>query len=90
MLNAGEIGRLLKNSYPQPERAAGREAQVVVGIAIGADGAVIGVDVLKSAGPLFDEAARSVASKMRFEPALIRSVPTAVQVRQIISFRLTD
>ena len=90
LLNAAEIGRLLKNSYPTPERAVGHEAKVVVGISIGEDGRVLGVEVLQSAGPLFDEAAKSVASRMRFEPALIRSVPTAVRVRQVISFRLTD
>ena len=90
LLNAAEIGELLRSSYPAPERAAGREAQVVVGISIGVDGSVLGVDVLQSAGALFDEAAKNVASKMRFEPALIRSVPSAVKVRQVIAFRLTD
>ena len=61
---------------------------VVVGLELGADGRVLGVEVLESAGTAFDDAAKTVARRMLFEPALVRSVPTAVKVRQRIEFRL--
>lgn len=90
LLNMSEISEALRRAYPETERSAGREGQVTVGITIGEDGQVRDVEILQSAGRAFDEAARIVAGKMMFEAALVRSVPTAVKVRQVIVFRLTD
>jgi TonB family protein len=85
-----EISEALRRAYPEAERGAGREGQVTVGITIGEDGQVRDVEIIESAGRAFDQAAETVARKMMFEPALVRSVPTAVKVRQVIVFRLTD
>lgn len=90
LLNMDEVHDALRRAYPEAERSAGREGHVAVGITISEDGKVIDVEILQSAGLAFDEAAKTVARKMLFEPALVRSVPTAVKVRQVIVFRLTD
>lgn len=90
LVNAEEIRALLRSAYPESERAAGHEGKVVVALGIDAGGAVRTVEVIGSGGEPFDEAARTVARRMIFEPALVRSAPTAVRVRQAIVFRLSD
>ncbi|MBI4387285.1 MAG: energy transducer TonB [Elusimicrobia bacterium] len=90
LINVQEIRASLKRLYPERERRAGREGQVLVAIHVGEDGRVRGVEVLESAGEAFDETAGTVARRMIFEPALVRSVPTAVKVKQAVVFRLGD
>lgn len=90
LVNRAEIQAGLRSAYPVAERLAGREGQVMVALLIGEDGRVRDIEVIESAGAGFDGAARRVAWKMIFEPALVRSVPTAVKVRQAVTFRLGD
>ncbi len=90
LINREEVRANLRRFYPDLERRAGREAQVIVGVEIREDGIVGAVEILQSAGSSFDAAARSVAKLMRFEPALKASVPTKVTVRQAIYFRLEN
>lgn len=91
LLNKDEVMRLLRRYYPEAERRAGREADVVVAIHINRDGAVTSVDVLRGASPAFDEAARKVGTLMRFAPALgLNGKPVAVKLPQQMQFRLTD
>jgi TonB family protein len=91
LLNRDEILRLMKRFYPEAERRAGREGDVVVAIHIGAEGAVTSVDVLRGAGPAFDEAAKKVGALMRFSPAVsLNGRPVAVKLPQQVQFRLTD
>lgn len=90
LINKDEVLANLHRFYPPAERQAGREGDVLVALDIGDDGLVHGVDVLRSAGELFDEAARKVARLMRFEPELKASVPTRSRKRQPMSFRLSN
>lgn len=91
LLNRDEVLAQLRKLYPEGERRAGREADVMVVIHIGADGAVGDVDVRASAGAAFDEAARKVGRLMRFSPAIgLDGRPTPVRLPQPIQFRLTQ
>lgn len=91
LLNKDEIMALLRRFYPEAERRAGREGDVVVAIHIGRDGAVSSVDVLRSSGPAFDDAAKKVAALMRFSPAVsLGGKPVAVKLPQQVQFRLRD
>lgn len=91
LLNKDEILALLRRFYPESERRAGREGDVVVAIHIGRDGNVSSVDVMRSAGPAFDEAAKKVAALMRFSPAIsLGGQPVAVKAPQQMQFRLKD
>lgn len=91
LLNRDEILRLLKKFYPEAERRAGREGDVVVALHIAADGAVTSVDVLRPAAPAFNEAAKKVAALMKFSPAVaLNGRPVAVKLPQPVQFRLTD
>lgn len=91
LLNKDEIMALLRRFYPEAERRAGREGDVVVAIHIGRDGAVSSVDVLRSSGPAFDDSAKKVAALMRFSPAVsLGGKPVAVKLPQLMQFRLKD
>lgn len=91
LLNRDEVMRLLRRFYPEAERRAGREGDVIVALHIGRDGAVSSVDVTRTAGPAFDEAARKVGALMKFSPAVaLNGKPVAVKLPQAVQFRLTD
>jgi TonB family protein len=90
LLNLDEVLKNLRRFYPESERRAGHEGQVLVGLHIGTDGRVGSVDVLRSAGPAFDAAAQAVGRLMLFSPALSRSGPVAVRMRQTMVFQLKD
>ncbi len=89
LLNLAEIMADLRRFYPESERRAGHEGQVLVNIHIGADGLVNRVDIVQSAGPAFDRAARKVAFLMHFSPAMSRTGPVAVVIRQAVIFHLS-
>jgi TonB family protein len=91
LINAAEVAAELRRAYPESERRAGREGEVVLVLHIGAGGDVGRVDVAGSAGKAFDAAARKVGLMMRFSPALgLDGKPVAVAFPQKIQFRLTD
>ncbi|MFA6093432.1 MAG: energy transducer TonB [Elusimicrobiota bacterium] len=90
LLNRDEMMLNLLRFYPESERRAGREGQVVLTLLIGADGSVEPGAVVKSAGADFDSAAREVAKLMRFAPAKDARGPVAVRLKQPIFFRLQD
>lgn len=91
LLNRDEVLRNLRRFYPETERRAGREADVIVTIHIAQDGAVGSVDVVNSGGKPFDEAAQKVGQLMRFSPAIgLNGKPVPVRLPQPIQFRLTD
>jgi TonB family protein len=90
LLNRDEVIANLRKFYPESERIAGREADVMVVIHIGADGNVGSVDISRATGEAFDEAAKKVGKLMRFSPALaLDGRPVAVRLPQAIQFRLT-
>ncbi|MDE2491277.1 MAG: TonB family protein [Elusimicrobia bacterium] len=91
LINGDEVAAELRRVYPESERRAGREGDVVIVLHIDAVGDVGRVDVAGSAGAAFDAAARKVGAMMRFSPALgLDGKPTAVALPQKIQFRLTD
>jgi TonB family protein len=91
LLNRDEVLANLRRFYPEAERVAGREADVLVMIHIGSDGGVGSIDVSRTSGPAFDEAARKVGRLMRFSPALgLDGRPVPVRMPQQIQFRLTE
>jgi TonB family protein len=91
LLNRDEVLANLRRFYPESERRAGREADVMVMIHIGVDGNVGAVDVRVSSGASFDEAAQKVAKLMRFSPAIgLNGQPVPVRLPQPIQFRLTN
>jgi TonB family protein len=73
--------------YPAEERAAGREARVVVLATVDREGVVTAVEITASAGPRFDEAALAAARKWRFSPA--RDAIGPIESRVTIPFRFT-
>jgi len=90
LLNRREILKLLKKHYPPQERQLGTEGAVVVDLHLSAEGMVLGMEVIESAGLSFDEVARKVSLKMRFSPAMLQDKPIAVKIRQSIIFQLED
>jgi len=88
LLNKKEVLKLLRRNYPEAERQAGVEGVVVVDLHLDADGKVTAVDIVDSAGVSFDKVADKVAQKMRFTPALLKTKPVAVKIRQSIAFQL--
>jgi protein TonB len=91
LLNKDEVLANLRKYYPERERIAGHEGLVVVDIHLDAAGAILSVEVLQAATPLFDAAAVKVAHIMRFAPAQTadgRGV--AAKVRERMQFKLTD
>ncbi len=90
LLNADEVLANLRRFYPESERAANREGDVTVLIHIDAEGSVSAVDVRRSAGSAFDQAAQKVGKLMRFSPAIgLDGRPVPVALPQPIQFRLT-
>lgn len=90
LLNADEVLANLRRFYPESERAANREGDVTALIHIDVDGNVSSVDIRRTAGPAFDEAAKKVGRLMRFSPAIgLDGRPVPVALPQPIQFRLT-
>ena len=90
LLNRDEILANMRRFYPESERRAGREGSVVVYLHIGVNGRVDPVDIAQSGGGAFDAAAKEVAKRMRFSPALGPQGPVPVKLPQAIVFRLQD
>lgn len=90
MLNRDELLRSLRRYYPEQERLAGREGQVWLDVHIDKSGNVSAVEVVTSAGQLFDDAAKKVIRAARFSPARVGENSVAVKIRQPISFQLEE
>ena len=76
--------------YPESEKAAGKQASVILQIAISANGGVDGAVVVKSAGAAFDEAAIAAVQQFRFEPAEIDDRPAAIRIQYRYDFVLKE
>ncbi len=90
LLNLDEIMANLKKYYPESERRAGHEGDVLLKVHIGADGLVPASDVISADSPAFGTAAQKVALLMRFSPAMKAGGPVPVSIRLPINFRLKD
>jgi TonB family protein len=67
-LGQGNIAKRIAPDYPAISRENNEYGTVVVGILVGADGAVKNTAVMQSAGPRLDQAALDVVKKWQFEP----------------------
>ncbi|SEU34893.1 TonB family C-terminal domain-containing protein [Myxococcus fulvus] len=74
--------------YPQAEQAARREGEVVLRLTLDETGVVTDSEVVRSAGPAFDEAVRTASLSFRFEPARVRGEPVACQIELVHTFQL--
>lgn len=90
LLNLDELLANLRKYYPEVERRAGHEGDVLLKVHIGADGLVGASDVIAADSPLFGAAAQKVALLMRFSPAMKASGPVPVSIKVPINFRLKD
>ena len=90
LLNLDEVLANLRKYYPERERYLNHEGTVVVDIHLAVDGSITGVDIVQSAGHLFDDAAVKVAKIMRFSPASTPAGPVAAKVRKTMQFKLED
>lgn len=88
LLHADRVRGELRRLYPEEERRAGREGEVVADLRVDAEGRVLSVEIVRSAGAAFDEAAGRVLGALRFSPAMAGTRPVGVKVRQRIAFRL--
>ncbi|MFP2903883.1 TonB-dependent siderophore myxochelin receptor MxcH [Pyxidicoccus sp. 3LFB2] len=74
--------------YPEAERAAGREGEVVLRLTIDEHGVVTESEVVRSAGAAFDEALRTASLTFRFEPARVDGEAVACQIELLHTFKL--
>jgi len=88
LTRAPELVTSVEAAYPEAERAAGRQAEVVLSIVIGADGTVTEAEIVTSAGADFDAAALAAVRQFVFRPAELDGVPAAVRVEYRYAFRL--
>jgi TonB family protein len=88
LLNLSDLRAILQRFYPEEARSQGREATVILDMHIDRDGRVASVDIVRSGGPDFDEAARKAARLLRFTPAFLGSQRVGVKMRQAIQFKI--
>jgi periplasmic protein TonB len=80
----------MRSLYPEAARREGMEADVRLEILLSETGEVADVEVVRSAGAAFDEAARRLARRFRFSPASRGGRPVAVRIPWTLKFRLED
>jgi len=88
LLNLSDLRAILQRFYPEEARSQGREGTVVLDIHIDTAGHVTSVDIVRSAGADFDQAAQKAAKLLRFTPAFLGSQRVGVKMRQAIQFKL--
>jgi TonB family protein len=76
--------------YPESEKAAGKQASVIVQIAISATGTVESAAVVQSAGPAFDAAALAAVRQFQFEAAEIDDKPAPIRIQYRYEFVLKE
>jgi TonB family protein len=76
--------------YPESEKAAGKQASVILQIAISANGSVDNTVVVQSAGAAFDQAAIAAVRQFQFEPAEIDNKPAPIRIQYRYEFVLKE
>ncbi|MBX3251931.1 MAG: TonB-dependent receptor [Myxococcales bacterium] len=71
----------IEATYPPAAEEAGLEGRVLLALTIEADGAVTDVQVVRTAGHGFDEAAVEAVRRFRFQPATRDGEPAAVRIQ---------
>jgi TonB family protein len=88
LLNLSDLRAILQRFYPEQARSEGRQATVVLDLHIDTEGHVQNVDIVRSGGADFDDAAIRAAKLLRFTPAFLGSQRVGVKMRQAIQFKL--
>ncbi|MFI5362740.1 MAG: energy transducer TonB [Elusimicrobiota bacterium] len=88
--NLGDLHAILRRFYPEAERLKGATGTVVIDLHVDQDGHVTSVEVVRSATPDFDDAAKHVGMLLRFTPAYLGTQKVGVKVRQAIQFNLAN
>jgi TonB family protein len=83
-----KLVKFVEAPYPESEKAAGKQASVVLQIGISSTGNVEHVAVLQSAGAAFDQAAVDAVKQFSFEPAEIDDKPSAIKIQYRYDFVL--
>src|SRR5690606_19524587 len=74
--------------YPKPALDAGIEADVLLKVTVGSDGAVSDAEVVESVGDGFDEAATAAVERFVFTPAQRNGRSIAAVTSYLYRFRL--
>jgi len=82
-----KLTKFVAPEYPKELLSRGLRGSVMLQIVLDATGKVIKVDVVKSAGAHFDEAAKTAAFKLQFAPATADGEPIPVAIRYRFRFR---
>src|SRR6188768_275108 len=82
--------KFVEAPYPESEKSAGRQASVVLQIAISSAGTVDQASVLQSAGEAFDRAAVEAVKQFMFDPAEIDNQPSAIKIQYRYDFVLKE
>lgn len=76
--------------YPAALAAAGEVGGAILELAIGADGAVQGVNIMRASHPEFGQAAQAAAAQWKFAPAQKDGVAVASRWRVAINFSVDN
>ena len=87
-VRAPVLRRRIDPGYPEIERKARREGDVVLEAIIASSGEIEEVRIVKSAGPLFDASATAAVSSWKYRPATLNGRAVRVLLTVTISFRL--
>lgn len=82
--------KFVEADYPAAEKAAGKQATVILELAISDKGIVQDVVVVGSAGANFDAAAAAAARKFVFSPAEIDNKPAPVKITYKYQFTIRE
>ncbi len=85
-----KLVKFVEAPYLESEKAAGKQASVVLQIAISATGTVSDARVIESAGPAFDQAALEAVRAFVFEPAEIDNKPAPIRINYRYQFVFTE
>ena len=75
-------------TYPEMARKAGLEGLVVVQVIVEVDGRPTEPQVVRSPGPVLDQAAVDAVMQLRFKPGMQRGKPVRVRFAMPVRFRL--
>ncbi len=85
-----KLVKFVEAPYPDSEKSAGKQASVVLQIAISPTGSVDAAEVLQSAGPAFDAAAIEAVKAFVFDPAEIDDKPAPIRIQYRYDFVLKE
>ena len=80
--------KMVKPKYPSLARRLGKEGKVILRLFIDEHGGLINVEIVKSAGHGFDEAAVDAIKASTFNPAKVKGMPAACKAILPIRFKL--